>query len=45
MYNILICKPVFWRCETKNRAPTAIVQHPVCGWVGANNYSPLRVNG
>ncbi len=26
----------------KNRAPTAIGQHPVCGWVGANNYSPTN---
>ncbi len=33
MYNILICKPVFWRCETKNRAPTANGQRPVFGGV------------
>lgn len=31
MYNILICKPVFWRGETKNRVPTAIGQRPVFG--------------
>lgn len=33
MYNILICKPVFWRGETKNRAPTAMGQHSVFGGV------------
>lgn len=43
MYNILICKPVFWRGVTKTRAPTAMVQRPVWGCVRANNYSSLRV--